>query len=291
MKIVGGREVPRRKMEPKSMPLMSFPWLFEKELGRIATGIDVSDDLEDLGLASLTLGEAGHTRKRKGGGLVDVDDYIQQEDGIIVHRGEELDLFGHDGDSDDLSDDGNLNIKDSHDFTMGGSGELVLATEFRIDSPIPEHLRSGTGVEDVVPRTILDGFDDPREVQSYDSTGLRPSCFKSWRRSPSPSTNNAERSSPATSNHASVATPTSSPVAGIAANTADSELPEEVEEAIVELKIKESPLEKLADLVGGTTISNNVNPVEEVVEEEVVGIDIKESPLEKLSKFVGGSAS
>jgi RNA-dependent RNA polymerase len=291
MKIVGGREVPRRKMEPKSMPLMSFPWLFEKELGRIATGIDVSDDLEDLGLASLTLGEAGHTRKRQGGGVVDVDDYIQQEDGIIVHRGEELDLFRHDGDSDDLSDDGNLDIRDSHDFTMGGSGELVLATEFHIDSPIHEHLRSGTGVEDVVPRTIMDGFDDPREVQSYDSTGLRPSCFKSWRRSPSPSTNNAERSSPANSNHASVATPTSSPVAGIAANTADSELPEEVEETIVELKIKESPLEKLADLVGGPTTSNNVNPVEDVVEEEVVGIDIKESPLEKLSKFVGGSAS
>jgi hypothetical protein len=43
--------------------------------------------------------------------------------------------------------------------------------------------------------------------------------------------------------------------------------------------------------VGGPTISNNVNPVEDVVEEEVVGIDIKESPLEKLSKFVGRSAS
>jgi len=60
----------------------------------------------------------------QGGGLVDVDDYIQQEDGIIVHRGEELDLFGHDGDSDDLSDDGNLDIRDSHVFTMAAPERL-----------------------------------------------------------------------------------------------------------------------------------------------------------------------
>jgi RNA-dependent RNA polymerase len=286
MKIVGGREVPRRKMEPKSMPLMSFPWLFEKELGRIATGIDVSDDLEDLGLAPLTLGEAGHTRKRQGGGLVDVDDYIQQEDGIIVHRGEELDLFRHDGDSDDLSDDGNLDIRDSHDFTMGGSGELVLATEFHIDSPIPEHLRSGTGVEDVVPRTILDGFDDPREVQSYDSTGSRPSYFKSWRRSSSPNTNNVEGSSPATSNHASVATPTSSPVVDIAANTADPEPPEEVEEEIVELKIKESPLEKLSKFVGGLASEATRSEEDGVVEEEVMPVEIKGSALDKLARMM-----
>jgi len=46
------------------------------------------------------------------------------------------------------------------------------------------------------------------------------------------------------------------------------------------------PLEKLADLVGGPTTSNNVNPVEDVVEEEVVGIDIKESPLESCLRWL-----
>ncbi|KAF2867202.1 RNA dependent RNA polymerase-domain-containing protein [Massariosphaeria phaeospora] len=36
-KMVGGQSVPVRKMEPEEMPLMSFPWLFVNELGKIAT--------------------------------------------------------------------------------------------------------------------------------------------------------------------------------------------------------------------------------------------------------------
>jgi hypothetical protein len=52
-KLIGGREVPKRKMEPEFMPLISFPWLFEKELGRIVTGIGTGCDLDELGLRSL----------------------------------------------------------------------------------------------------------------------------------------------------------------------------------------------------------------------------------------------
>jgi RNA-dependent RNA polymerase len=37
-KTVGGQEVPVRKMDPENMPLMSFPWVFYDQLGRIATG-------------------------------------------------------------------------------------------------------------------------------------------------------------------------------------------------------------------------------------------------------------
>ncbi|KAL1796909.1 hypothetical protein ACET3X_005449 [Alternaria dauci] len=37
-KTVGGRQVPVRPMEPEHMPLISFPWLFPSELGKIATG-------------------------------------------------------------------------------------------------------------------------------------------------------------------------------------------------------------------------------------------------------------
>ena len=205
------------------MPLISFPWLFEKELGRIATGIDASEDLEDLGLATLTFGELGLARKSRGGGLVDMDDFIKQEDGVIVHRGEELDLFRQDIGSDSLSDDGNLDVRESHDFVRGDSGELVLATEFQFQSPVPEHLRSGTGVEDVVPRTILDGFDEPRERRSYESGGLRPSFFNNWRRSPSP-----------TGNHISQA--------------CDSE-EGALEEEVVKLQPKESAMEKLARMM------------------------------------------
>lgn len=35
--IVGGRQVPVRKMDPENMPLISYPWLFVNELGKIAT--------------------------------------------------------------------------------------------------------------------------------------------------------------------------------------------------------------------------------------------------------------
>lgn len=301
-KIVGGREVPRRKMEPKNMPLITFPWLFEKELGRIATGIDVFDDLEELGLATLTLGESGQSRMRQGGGLVDLDDYIQQEDGVIVHRGEELDLFRQDIDSEGLSDDGDFDVRETHDFRKGESGDLVHATEFQIlDSPIPEYLLSGTGVEDVVPRTIMDGFDDPREMQAHESTGLGPTYFNnnSWRPGPSSNTSNllaAQYSvlntddganSPSTPDYSPIATPSSSPTAALGLSTAELELPEQVEEEIVELDIKESSLEKLAKLVGESNGSGTTDPEENVIEEEVVDVEIRESSLEKLATLVG----
>jgi RNA-dependent RNA polymerase len=288
MKIVAGREVPRRKMEPKSMPLMSFPWLFEKELGRIATGIDASEDLEDLGLATLTVGELGLARKSRGGGFVDMDDFIQQEDGVIIHRGEELDLFRQDIDSDSLSDDGNLDVRESHDFVTGDSGELVLATEFQFESPVPEHLRSGTGVEDVVPRTILDGFDDPRERRTYESGSLRPSYFNNWRRSPSPISNHTNiRNSPSKSS--APATPTSSSTAGL--STIERGTPQDIEEGTVERNIKESSLEKLAKMVDQPASSDAVDPAEGLVEEEVMSVGIKQLPLGFPAILVGESAA
>ena len=48
---VGGMDVPQRKMEPKSMPLISFPWLFNHILGRIATGSHAREATSLLELA------------------------------------------------------------------------------------------------------------------------------------------------------------------------------------------------------------------------------------------------
>jgi RNA-dependent RNA polymerase len=162
-----GREVPKRLMVPKSMPLISFPWLFERELARIATGIEAEDGLEGLGMQPLQLKSDIHpSRKRAAGGAtVDMDDYIQQEDGKIIHRGEELDLFRGDIDSEDISggsDFEDARARHEHSLVMGASGELVLDTEFQ-PVPLPDHLLSGTGVEDVVPRTVMDGFFDPQQ--------------------------------------------------------------------------------------------------------------------------------
>lgn len=38
IKLVEGNEVPLRTMDSKGMPLMSFPWLFDRELGKMASG-------------------------------------------------------------------------------------------------------------------------------------------------------------------------------------------------------------------------------------------------------------
>lgn len=167
-KVVAGREVPRRKMEPKYMPLISFPWLFEDVLCKIATGKDAFDDVKDLAVLSLApKAEAGH-RKRGVGKDDDPNDYIKMDDGAIVHRGEELDLFrpGPDPDGSSSCDD---NIDEfysdqsEHTIRPGKSGQLVLETS----NPDPaadsmagrySYEPDETGVEDVVPRTQVDGL-------------------------------------------------------------------------------------------------------------------------------------
>ena len=171
-KIIGGRPQPKRKMEQKFMPLISFPWLFDKELGRIATGMEAEDDLAGLNLMPLTLKKDGVSRKRQGGGDADVEDFIiQQEDGVIVHRGEELDLFCPDVESDELSgesdDDEARPLREDGSYVVGDSGEVVLNTAFHV-KPTPAEFHSGTGVEDVVPQTELDGFVHPRR-DAYNS--------------------------------------------------------------------------------------------------------------------------
>lgn len=88
-----GRLVPARKMEPKYMPLITFPWLFEKVLGRIATGVDLEEDLADLGF---TLLEFKNDRKSRAN-YPATEDFIRRKDGVVVHRGEELDLFQEGG--------------------------------------------------------------------------------------------------------------------------------------------------------------------------------------------------
>jgi RNA-dependent RNA polymerase len=47
-KTVGGQEAPVRPMDPENMPLMSFPWLFPSELGKIATGSTAMRQLEPI---------------------------------------------------------------------------------------------------------------------------------------------------------------------------------------------------------------------------------------------------
>ncbi|KAI9703299.1 MAG: hypothetical protein M1836_007865 [Candelina mexicana] len=92
-KIVGGREVPLRKMEAKSMPLMSFPWLFPSVLGKIANGVGRADG--DPAAANAAA-ESQHRRLKKSAAAEGStnEDLIETAEGV-THRGEVLELFHH----------------------------------------------------------------------------------------------------------------------------------------------------------------------------------------------------
>ena len=238
-KLVGGREVPKRQMEPKYMPLISFPWLFEKELARIATGIAVSDDLEAQGLKPLVLrGDSNPHRNRGDDGGLDLDDFIQQEDGVIVHRGEILDLFRPDVDSEDLSGESDFEEARREDsMIIGESRKIVHTTSFKPE-PVYGHPLSGTGLEDVVPQVKLEGLRDPREIarlaHATNTPGNRPH-LKSIE--PFSFNGGAAAASEAVGNHLSQ-DPTE--------NTSTGE--DEFEEEVVELEVEKSALEKLAEM-------------------------------------------
>lgn len=149
--IVDGQEEPVRKKDLKHMPLISFPWLFEKELGRIATGIDTYDGRGGLGLETLSLRDSGQ-RKRIGAGsrLNYDDDVVIIESGDIVHRGEMLDLFQE---------------KETTVFDKTNSAteetiksELIERNDVSIVNSKQDLLALDTGVEDVVPQNSLDGL-------------------------------------------------------------------------------------------------------------------------------------
>jgi len=154
-KLVAGRQVPKRKMEAKSMPLISFPWLFDKELGRIATGMDVTEAMEEQGLFDHKY--EATARKRNVGHIADFDDFIQQEDGVIVHRGEELDLFRPDV----------LSEEDFEDAEKALYNNLLTKADLEIresDSDSESDERGKTGLEDVVQPAALQGLIDPEEA-------------------------------------------------------------------------------------------------------------------------------
>ncbi|KAL3420212.1 RNA-dependent RNA polymerase 1 [Phlyctema vagabunda] len=122
----------KRKMIPKYMPLISFPWLFEKELARMATGQEAYGDIEELGaLTFTTKKDTAASRARKAADTVE-EDFIETEDGTKIHRGEELDLFSESGESGELS-----SIEDDSGDGLGGTYEGEIMNE---DGPIREEL-------------------------------------------------------------------------------------------------------------------------------------------------------
>lgn len=84
---IAGKIFPPRKTDAKSMPLISFPWIFHEVLCRLATGTGMEAPREKQP-------QGGKHARR--GSLIDIDDEEQVarlNDGRVVHRGEVLNLF------------------------------------------------------------------------------------------------------------------------------------------------------------------------------------------------------
>ena len=97
IKMVGGQERKVRRMVAKSMPLMSFPWLFYGILGKIANGELRQRTGEMVDTTAVVQGEPKKTtpkRNRIGLGIMDAEDTLLTAEGVI-HRGEALELFHH----------------------------------------------------------------------------------------------------------------------------------------------------------------------------------------------------
>ena len=105
--MIGGQPRPLREMTPSTMPLMSFPWLFQNVLGKIAksnTPKALSTISTQGVIGSEAAGLLGHMkapqakRGRVGARNLDSDDYLVTSKGT-THPGQMLELFGRSGES------------------------------------------------------------------------------------------------------------------------------------------------------------------------------------------------
>jgi RNA-dependent RNA polymerase len=97
------------RMKHQNVPLISFPWLFPTELGRIAHGRNAEPISGHYAPASATK-QAIKPRKvnqRLDMAEIEAMDYVRTAEGVVTHRGEPLFLFGSGLEEDiDYEDDG-----------------------------------------------------------------------------------------------------------------------------------------------------------------------------------------
>lgn len=92
-----GRTIEPKSMDPKSMPLISFPWIFHEVLCRLATGTKSPEVPQE------TMSQEGtNTSREASGAEMNGNQATTLNDGRIVHRGEVLNLFGSTEGEDEL---------------------------------------------------------------------------------------------------------------------------------------------------------------------------------------------
>lgn len=130
-KTVGGQQVPVRLMEAEHMPLMSFPWLFAGELGKIATGAGI-DSLHQSDPFQL---QQGLPRRPKKSTMISPDTNVGAvgtvETGTgITHYSELLNLdFGLSRTESEEKEKENVKQKESGKPTVTGQDRLDSATK------------------------------------------------------------------------------------------------------------------------------------------------------------------
>ncbi|KAK0723826.1 RNA dependent RNA polymerase-domain-containing protein [Apiosordaria backusii] len=133
-----------RRITARSMPLVTFPWLFPDELGRIATGRE--NDLIDLGMGTKLKMPRTHEAINREVQIPAVDDtqldlgdidYSQTADGRIVHRGEIVHFFQHDDDRDEqgLVLHSETEEKDTSASEQPSDAELIAGLESLVVTP------------------------------------------------------------------------------------------------------------------------------------------------------------
>jgi RNA-dependent RNA polymerase len=302
-KTVAGREVPKRKMKPKSMPLISFPWLFEKELGRIATGMDIATLMEEQGLFVEHKYDGATKKRNVTSHIADFDDFVQQEDGVIVHRGEQLDLFRPD--LVDLSDDEYVDEERNRDKELHTITDLAIRDS---DSDSENDRKGKTGVEDVVQPAILQGLIGSEEAarRLLEHSSALPSTFGKTASDPlqnkihaaRPSTvaqeavhdssSSDKQSSPGRSSH-SGSVDASTPIT-------PATIPDTVEQTMVpaeeaglfepeDASDVEPEAEAPAAELDNFGLEHEDNGEEIEIEEEIEELEIEESPMERLARM------
>ncbi|KAK0661295.1 RNA-dependent RNA polymerase 1 [Lasiodiplodia hormozganensis] len=96
-KIDAGRSAPAMKMTPANMPLMSFPWIFPRELGLIAAGAKERPEGFKAQHSAPLKSQAGKQKPKLGtsaqGGWTKEDELFV-DGGAVIKKGELLDIFG-----------------------------------------------------------------------------------------------------------------------------------------------------------------------------------------------------
>ncbi|KAL2169945.1 hypothetical protein VTG60DRAFT_5415 [Thermothelomyces hinnuleus] len=164
-----------RRVSARSMPLISFPWLFPAELGKIALDAENQLHQQELGVtpsaAKPTPGAGKVVQLQEEFDLADME-CTRTSDGQIIHRGEVLHLLRHNDDDDD-DDNGHYWINDavgvdsSTESTSGSASKGEQETR----SDFPTLLELDIGLDDANSFTRETACSNAEELAALDIRG------------------------------------------------------------------------------------------------------------------------